>query len=67
MRTESEQDVRRVLQTLREGEAVEMLIARNGVVQRKTLVPRGDPRPDITLSIAGESALREAWLRRTIE
>jgi predicted metalloprotease with PDZ domain len=64
MRTASEADVRRVMDSLREGKGVEMLIARGGVVKRFTLVPRRDPRPDVTLAATGENALREAWLRR---
>src|SRR5437763_14846982 len=63
-RTSSEADVRRVMASLQEGEGVEVLAARGGVVRRRTLVPRRDARPSITLAAAGGNALREPWLRR---
>jgi predicted metalloprotease with PDZ domain len=66
-RTTSEADVRRVLASMREGEGVEVLAGRAGVVQRRTLVPRRDPRPAVTLVAVGASALRDAWLRRLDE
>jgi predicted metalloprotease with PDZ domain len=66
-------DRNRMLQTgdvepvLRDGDAVELLVARAGVVRTRTLVPRRDGSVDVTLTIAGESALRDAWLRRDDE
>jgi predicted metalloprotease with PDZ domain len=50
---------------LRDDEAVELLVARNGVVRARTLVPRRDGGVDVELAIAGDSELRERWLRRT--
>lgn len=64
-RTATEADVRRVMASLQEGEGVDVLSARAGVVQRRTLVPRRDARPNITLAAAGASPLREQWLRRS--
>jgi predicted metalloprotease with PDZ domain len=66
-RIETEADVRHVLASLREGEGVEVLAARAGVVQRRTLAPRRESRPAVTLVAAGASALRDGWLRRLDE
>jgi predicted metalloprotease with PDZ domain len=66
-RTSSEAELRRVLASLREGEGVELLSARGGVIQRRTLVPQRDPRPSVTLLASGESRLRDEWLRRMDE
>lgn len=67
VRTSVEADVRRVLGSLREGEGVEVLAARAGVIQRRTLVPQRDPRPSVTLVASGASELRDQWLRRLEE
>ncbi len=67
VRTAAEADVRRVLGSLHEGEGVEVLAARAGIVQRRTLVPQRDPRPSVTLVAAGASDLRDQWLRRLEE
>jgi hypothetical protein len=64
VRTTSESDLRRVMASLHEGEGVELLAARAGVIQRRTLVPRRDSRPAVTLAAAGANALRDQWLRR---
>lgn len=64
VRTASEGDVRRLTASLHDGEGVELLTARAGVIQRRTLVPRRDTRPAVTLAAAGASALRHQWLRR---
>lgn len=66
-RVAGESDIRHAMQSLREREGVEIVFVRNGLVRRSTLVPRPDPRPAISLSIAGESALRDEWLRRVVE
>jgi predicted metalloprotease with PDZ domain len=67
IRTSSEAELRRVLGALHEGEGVELLAARGGVIQRRTLVPQRDPRPSVTLVASGESPLRDEWLRRLDE
>ncbi|HEY3053947.1 MAG TPA: PDZ domain-containing protein, partial [Thermoanaerobaculia bacterium] len=64
-RTTSEAEVKSVIASLDEGTAVEMLVSRGGVVRPATLVVAADPRVKITLRAAGESPLRERWLRRT--
>ena len=63
-RTTSDDDVEGVFESLSEGEAVPLVIARAGVVQSRAMLPRRDPHVSITLRVSGESALREAWLRR---
>ncbi|MCU1229204.1 MAG: hypothetical protein JWO97_2088 [Acidobacteria bacterium] len=50
---------------LRDEESVELLVARNGVVRARPLVPRRDGSVDVELTISGDSGLRERWLRRT--
>jgi predicted metalloprotease with PDZ domain len=62
-RVTGETDVRRVLASLTEGQAVEILSARNGIVARHSVIPRRDARPSVTLTADGENALREHWLR----
>jgi hypothetical protein len=52
---------------LRDGEAVELLVARGGVVRTRTLEARRDGGVDVELTIAGASELRERWLRRIAE
>lgn len=66
-RTIAEGDVDRVFESLREGKGVPVVFARAGVVQTRTLVPRRDPHVALTVRMTGESALREAWLRRIDE
>ncbi|HVR39558.1 MAG TPA: PDZ domain-containing protein [Thermoanaerobaculia bacterium] len=63
-RTLSEADVRRSLKSLREGESVEVMFARTGVVRSASLVGRRDPRVSVTLRVARDSELRKQWLRR---
>ena len=53
----------RIFESLREGEAVPAIVARAALVQTRALVPRRDAQVSVSLRIAGESALRESWLR----
>jgi len=46
------------------GEAVELLIARAGVIKRLSLIARPDPRPTVSLKVEKASELRRGWLRR---
>lgn len=62
-RTASPDDADRLFESLREGEAVPAIFARAALVQTRALVPRRDPHVSVSLRIAGESALRESWLR----
>ena len=66
-RMTSADDVDRKFESLREPEAVPMIVARAGLVETRPLVPRRDPHVSIALRITGESALREKWLRRNDE
>jgi predicted metalloprotease with PDZ domain len=63
-RTTSDDDVERAFESLDEGEAVPVVVARAGVVRTRAMAPRRDPHVSISLRAAGESALRDAWLRR---
>lgn len=63
----SADDVERIFDALSEGEAVPAIVARAGLAEAWPLVPRRDPHVSISLRIAGESALREKWLRRDDE
>ena len=67
LRVTSADTVQRVFDSLSEGEGVPLVFARAGSVHFGALVPRRDPRVRVTLHIAGESALRDAWLRRDEE
>lgn len=62
-RVTSEDDVERIFESLSEGDAVPVVIARGGLVSMRPLVPRRDPHVRIALRVTGESALRDAWLR----
>ncbi|HEY6138363.1 MAG TPA: hypothetical protein VI670_11425 [Thermoanaerobaculia bacterium] len=59
-RTSSEAALATALRGMRE--SAELLVSRAGVIKRLTLEARPDPRPQITLQIAGESGLRRQWL-----
>jgi len=61
-RMTSEGDVERIFDSLSEGEAVPVIVARNGVVRTRSMLPRRDPHVRIALRVTGESALREKWL-----
>jgi predicted metalloprotease with PDZ domain len=63
-RTATPDDAERVFASLREGEAVSAVFARAALVETRPLVPRRDPHVSVSLRIGGESALRDAWLRR---
>lgn len=63
-RTAGEADMKNVLQSLESGTAVEMIVARAGVVRTVTLRAAPDPRVKITLTMTGKSAVRDRWLRR---
>jgi len=63
-RMTNDDDVERAFESLGEGEPVPVVIARAGAVQTRAMLPRRDPHVRITLRVTGESALREAWLRR---
>lgn len=45
------------------GEGAELLISRAGQIKRLSLQAWPDPRPHISLRVAGPSALRRGWLR----
>jgi predicted metalloprotease with PDZ domain len=59
-RTNNEAALESALRGLRD--SGELAIARAGVVKTLALEARPDPRPQITLRIAGPSELREQWL-----
>ncbi len=63
-RTTSEADAKSVLRSIESDTAVEMIVARAGVVRTMTLNAAPDPRVKITLKAVGDSALRDQWLRR---
>ena len=64
-RTSNEAEARAVLRSIDEEVAVEMLVARAGVIRSATLTGTADPRLKVTLSAAGESEVRNRWLGRT--
>lgn len=63
-RTTTEVEARNVLRAIDVGTAVEMIVSRAGVIRTMTVMAAPDPRVKITLQPAGESALRDRWLRR---
>lgn len=63
VRTTSETTLAQAMRGVREGETVELLIARAGVVKRLALRGRCDTRPSIRLTAEGENEVRRTWLR----
>lgn len=66
-RIASANDLARVMASLREGEAVELIAARAGVIMRRTLIARRDPRVTIVVAAEGDNLLRARWLRKDDE
>lgn len=62
-RTTSESVLGSALQGLSDGAAVEVVIARAGLMRRQRLTVRRDPRLTVTLRTSGANELRAAWLR----
>ncbi|HET8799114.1 MAG TPA: hypothetical protein VFO89_15585, partial [Thermoanaerobaculia bacterium] len=52
------------LRGVREGETVELLVARAGIVRALTLRARREARTSIRLEVAEPSEVRRSWLRR---
>jgi S1-C subfamily serine protease len=63
-RTADETSLAAALRGLAIGDSAELVVSRAGVVKRLSLEARPDPRPEISLRIAGPSELRTRWLRR---
>jgi predicted metalloprotease with PDZ domain len=63
-RTGTEADVKNVLRSIDENTAVEMIVARAGVMRTMTLVASPDPRVKASLHADEESVVRDQWLRR---
>ena len=64
-RVKSPKDVDRMLRVPRDGRPFELLTARRGLIQRRTLAARPDGSVDIALRISAEdNPVRRAWLRR---
>lgn len=64
LRTTNENAVTNALRGLREGEAIEVLVARAGVVKPLTLRGRSDDRVKIRLTAEGKNEVRRSWLKR---
>jgi predicted metalloprotease with PDZ domain len=64
LRVTNDSALKSAMRSVPVGGSAELLIARAGVVRTLTLTGRPDPRPSVTLEIAGPSALRNAWLWR---
>jgi predicted metalloprotease with PDZ domain len=63
-RTTSEAALAAALRGVREGETVELLVARAGIVRALTLRARREARTSIRLEVAEPSEVRRSWLRR---
>ena len=61
----SEGEAKSVLESLRDGDGVELIINRGGVIRGVSMIAAVDPRVTITLTPEGESALRNRWLKRS--
>ncbi|HEX2832219.1 MAG TPA: PDZ domain-containing protein [Thermoanaerobaculia bacterium] len=64
LRTTNENAVTNALRGLAEGEAIEVLVARAGVVKPLTLRGRRDGRVKIRLTAEGKNEVRRSWLKR---
>jgi predicted metalloprotease with PDZ domain len=64
-RTSSPAEVDRVLEGLRDGDGVEVMVNRAGTINGISMIAGIDPRVTVTLTAEGESALRDQWLKRT--
>jgi hypothetical protein len=56
--------VKGVLHSLRDGDGVELMISRGGVIRGMSMIAAVDPRVEVKLTAEGESALRNQWLKR---
>lgn len=64
-RTSSEAEINAVLRGLRDGDGVELMVNRGGVIRSVSMIAAVDPRLTVNLTAEGESALRNQWLKRT--
>jgi predicted metalloprotease with PDZ domain len=64
LRTINEATVKNALRGVREGESIELLVARAGVVKPLTLRGRRDARTSIRLTAGNASEVRTSWLKR---
>jgi predicted metalloprotease with PDZ domain len=62
-RTATSAALENALLGLRVGDSAELIVSRAGVMRRLSLAGAPDPRVKIDLRIAGESKLRDAWLK----
>jgi len=64
-RIRSEKDVEKLLRAHQDERPFDVLTARRGLIQRRTVTARLDGSIDVTLKmVEGDNALRRAWLRR---
>ena len=63
-RTSSESDTKTVLRSLRDGDGVQLIVNRGGVIRSMSMIAAVDPRVTVTLTAEGESELRGQWLTR---